>query len=64
MGTGFALVAFVSLFLNLVLPEEIEDEEIPELTANEADEADDREEWNRINKGRENDMSPNTETKI
>lgn len=52
METGFAVTAFLSVILNLILPEEIEDEEIPELTANDADELDDREEWNRINKGK------------
>jgi NCS2 family nucleobase:cation symporter-2 len=46
--TGFALVALVTVILNLVLPEEIEDEETPELTANDVDEAKDEEEWNRI----------------
>ena len=48
--TGFALAAFLALFLNLILPEEIEDEETPELTADTADERNDREEWARINK--------------
>jgi hypothetical protein len=48
METGFALVALVTVILNLVLPEEIEDEETPELTANDADVAKDEEEWNRI----------------
>ncbi|GIZ43675.1 hypothetical protein CKM354_000689200 [Cercospora kikuchii] len=48
METGFAIAAFVSLILNLALPEEDEDMETPELTANTADEQDDREEWNRI----------------
>ncbi|KAA8622326.1 purine permease [Pyrenophora tritici-repentis] len=50
METGFAVVAFVNIVLNLVLPEEIEDEETPELTANEVDEPKDREEWARIRK--------------
>ena len=53
--TGFALAAFLSLFLNLILPEEIEDEETPELTANTIDEADDREEWARIDKSKGGD---------
>ena len=48
METGFAVVAFLSLILNLVLPEEDEDEDLPELTANEADDAADAAEWNRI----------------
>jgi hypothetical protein len=52
METGFALVALVTVILNLVLPEEIEDEETPELTANDADEAQDEEEWKRIRGGK------------
>jgi NCS2 family nucleobase:cation symporter-2 len=48
METGFAVTAFVNLLLNLILPEEIEDEETPELTADAADEAKDEEEWARI----------------
>ncbi|ORY09491.1 permease family-domain-containing protein [Clohesyomyces aquaticus] len=48
METGFAVTAFLNLILNLILPEEIEDEETPELTANDADDAADKEEWNRI----------------
>lgn len=48
METGFAVVAFLALILNLLLPEEDEDEDIPELTANTADEQDDVEEWDRI----------------
>lgn len=47
METGFAVTGFLALFLNLVLVEEIEDE-AAEFTANEADDADDREEWNQI----------------
>lgn len=53
METGFALTAFVNVILNLILPEEIEDEETPELTANEADETGDKEEWNRIRGNKE-----------
>ena len=37
METGFAVTAFLALILNWALPEEIEDEETPELTANAAD---------------------------
>jgi len=54
METGFAVTAFVTLFLNLILPEEMEDEEIPELTANHADDEGDREEWEKINKSKAN----------
>lgn len=53
METGFALTAFVNVVLNLILPEEIEDEEIPEITANDADDVADKEEWNKIRHGKE-----------
>lgn len=56
MQTGFALTGFLALILNLVLPEEIEDEETPELTGNELDVPADREEWERIQKGKESDV--------
>lgn len=47
--TGFALTAFVSIFLNLVLQEEVEDEVVEgKQTANVADDEADREEWRRI----------------
>ena len=49
LETGFAVVAFVTLILNLILPEEIEDE-IPELTAEEQEEVADRQEWERVQK--------------
>ncbi|KAF1361064.1 Xanthine/uracil permease [Lizonia empirigonia] len=49
LETGFAVVALVTVILNLVLPEEIEDD-IPELTAEEQDDAADREEWERTQK--------------
>ena len=49
--TGFAVTGFLALFLNLVLAEEIEDE-AASITANEADAADDREEWARIKRGK------------
>lgn len=45
------MTAFLAIFLNLVLAEEIEDEAVL-LTANEADAADDREEWNEIQHGK------------
>jgi uric acid-xanthine permease len=53
METGFAVTGFLALILNLLLPEEIEDEEIPELTANEVDEKADEEEWARIQRGKD-----------
>jgi xanthine/uracil permease len=51
METGFAVTAFLTLFLNLILPEEIEDEEVPELTADHAEDGHDDEEWSRIQRG-------------
>ena len=48
METGFAVTAFLALILNLILPEEEIDEDTPELTANEADDAADAEEWQRL----------------
>lgn len=49
LETGFAVVAFVTLILNLILPEEIEDD-IPELTAEEQEEQADRDDWDRVQK--------------
>lgn len=49
MSTGFAVTGVLAMVLNLVLPEEDEDEDVPELTADTADDNDDREEWDRIN---------------
>ncbi|KAL1598842.1 hypothetical protein SLS60_007984 [Paraconiothyrium brasiliense] len=61
LETGFAIVAFINLVLNLILPEEIEDEEMPELTADEADEPADRVEWDRIQKGKRSDEQGDVE---
>ncbi|KAK3068596.1 hypothetical protein LTR53_013722 [Teratosphaeriaceae sp. CCFEE 6253] len=63
LGTGFAVTAFLALILNLILPAEIEDDEIPELTANTADDEDDQQEWNRINKGKDAEASKDVELK-
>ncbi|MCJ1426504.1 hypothetical protein MMC29_004407 [Sticta canariensis] len=52
MQTGFAVTAFLAIFLNLILAEEIEDEAVS-FTANEADVRDDQEEWARIRRGKE-----------
>jgi NCS2 family nucleobase:cation symporter-2 len=52
METGFAVTAFVSLFLNLILPEEEDDCDIPELTANDADAEADREERAEVQGGK------------
>ncbi|KAG9775445.1 Xanthine/uracil permease, partial [Aureobasidium melanogenum] len=46
--TGFALTAFLSLLLNLIIPEEVEDDEAVDITANTADDAEDEKEWERI----------------
>ena len=54
--TGFVLAGFTALILNLILPEEIEDEETPELTADVVDEQEDREEWNRIDQTKQGDV--------
>ena len=54
LETGFAVTAFLAVILNLLLPEEIEDEETPELTANVADDARDEEEWQRIERKEKN----------
>ncbi len=45
------MTAFLAIFLNLILAEEIEDETVS-ITANDADAADDREEWERIQRGK------------
>jgi uric acid-xanthine permease len=47
LETGFAVTAFLALFLNLFLPEEIEDE-VVEITANKVDDEADQAEWERI----------------
>ena len=58
METGFAVTAFVALILNLLLEEEVEDEEIPEITADTADETADAEEWARVDKGKAGHADP------
>lgn len=55
LETGFAIVAFINLVLNLILPEEIEDEETPELTANEVEEPADGVDWQGKQEGVSND---------
>ena len=53
--TGFALTAFVAIFLNLILPEEIEDEaeSFEATTADLTEEERDRKEWDQIKHGKE-----------
>ncbi|KAL8896936.1 MAG: hypothetical protein Q9192_002826 [Flavoplaca navasiana] len=61
--TGFALTGFIAMFLNLVLQEEVEDEVVDEIrdgvaaakTADRNDDSMDREEWDRIEKGKGGD---------
>jgi NCS2 family nucleobase:cation symporter-2 len=48
METGFAVTAFMSVILNLIIPEENEDEETPELTAATVDDDADKAEWAHI----------------
>jgi len=45
------VTAFMAIFLNLVLSEELEDETVS-ITANDADAADDAEEWRQIQHGK------------
>ena len=52
------MTGFLSIFLNLILAEEIEDETVS-ITANDADAADDREEWRRIQHQKEPSSDPN-----
>lgn len=61
MESGFAVAGFLALILNLILPEEIEDEETPELTADNNDVQDDKEEWNRIKGGKQMEDMPEKE---
>ena len=58
------MTAFIAIFLNLVLAEEIEDE-AASITANEVDAADDQEEWARIKRGKavaDEEVGEKTET--
>ena len=61
MQTGFAVTAFLAIALNLLLPEELEDE-APIFTANEADAIDDAEEWARIRRGKDGEKSGDGES--
>lgn len=46
----------MAIILNLALPEDIEDEAVS-ITANEADAADDAEEWRKIKHGKDEESS-------
>lgn len=48
METGFAVTAFLSLILNLIIPNEDEDDESMAITAATVDVKDDEKEWERI----------------
>lgn len=63
MQTGFAIAGLLALVLNLLLPEEDDDEETPELLANHADDAADREEWDVIKGNRGSTSTPEEEVK-
>jgi len=59
MENGFAVTAFISVILNLILPEEFgDDEEIPEITANSVDEQRDEEEWRHIKREDQDAIMP------
>ncbi|KAL8735159.1 MAG: hypothetical protein Q9166_001035 [cf. Caloplaca sp. 2 TL-2023] len=68
--TGFALTGFAAMFLNLVLREEVEDEVVDEVvegekareTADRNDDEMDREEWARIENGKDGDLEKGTKT--
>jgi hypothetical protein len=64
LETGFAITAFLTLVLNLMLPEEIEDEETPEVTADAVDEEADKEEWSRIRGSKEVDVENRPSSEI
>lgn len=64
LETGFAITAFLTLVLNLMLPEEIEDEETPEVTADAVDEEADKEEWSRIRRSKELDVENKPSSEI
>lgn len=53
LETGFAVSAFIALFLNLLLQEEIDEEKTKEITANTVDNEADEEEWRRIKHAKE-----------
>ena len=55
METGFAVTGFLAMFLNLILPEEIEDE-ARSITADEADKEKDEKEWDAIKEHRKSDV--------
>lgn len=63
MGTGFAVTAFLAIFLNLLLAEEMEDE-AASVTADETDAATDREEWARIEKHHEHGLGQDKQDDI
>ena len=47
METGFAVTGFLAMLLNLILPEELEDETVS-ITADETNKLDDQREWEEI----------------
>jgi len=55
---GFALTAFIAVILDLVLPEEFEDDEIPMITANHVDDRRDEEEWSHVKHEGQDEITP------
>jgi xanthine/uracil permease len=51
LETGFAVVAFVTVLLNLLLPEEIEEEDAQEITADADEDASTERDWERVQAG-------------
>jgi hypothetical protein len=58
-ANNVTVTAFIAVILNLALTEEIEDE-AASITANEADAADDQEEWARIKRGKDEEIREKT----
>jgi len=63
METGFAVTAFLAIFLNLLLAEEMEDE-AASITADETDAATDRDEWARLEKHHEHGLGQDKQNDI
>ena len=62
--TGFVLAGFTALILNLILPEEIEDEETPVFTADARDEQADKDEWKRIDKSASSEIGHDKDLQV
>ena len=60
LETGFAVTGFLSIILNTILPEEVDDETVS-ITANDLDRREDEEEWTKIDKSKNEET---TESKV